>query len=61
VFFFEKGKTAYAVICAMLGDNNLNIISGFIVAGTRKLKYRNGKPPFEFYQIKKAVDILNNF
>jgi len=50
VFFFEKGKTAYAVICNPLKDGKLNLISGFVVGGPRKANYCNGKPPYEFYR-----------
>ena len=49
IFFFEKKKTAYAVVCRPLKDGRLNLISGFLVGGQRRDSYSNGKPPFEFY------------
>lgn len=54
IFFFEKGKTGYAAICSQLGSGQLNLISGFVVAGKRKENYRDGKPPYNFYEIKKS-------
>jgi len=54
VFFFEKGNTAYAIICSELTNGKLNLISGFVVGGNRRIKYREGKPPYEFY-IKKEL------
>ncbi|MFH1694213.1 MAG: hypothetical protein ABH880_00455 [Patescibacteria group bacterium] len=56
IFFFEraKGKIRYAVICSVLKDDNLNLISGFVVGGKRAEEYRDGKLPYTFYQKKKS-------
>jgi len=52
VFFFErkKGKIRYAVVCSVLKNGNLNLISGFVVGEKRAVKYRDNKPPYSFYQ-----------
>jgi len=50
IFFFEKKKIAYAVICHPLSNGKLNLISGFIVGSKRRMNYSNGKPPYEFYR-----------
>lgn len=54
IFFFEKGKTSYAVVCSQLKNSKLNLISGFIASGARAIAYREVKPPYKFYSIKKS-------
>lgn len=54
IFFFEKGRTAYTVVCAPRVDSRLNLITGFLVKGQRAEKYRLAKPPYQFYAIKKS-------
>lgn len=53
IFFFEKGKTAYAVVCSKLKNGNLNLTTGFLVDGKRAMAYRKGKQPYSFYPNKK--------
>ena len=54
IFFFEKGRTSYAVICRPINESKFELISGFIVGGFRALAYREGRKPYEFYLIKKS-------
>ncbi len=54
IFFFEHKRTAFAVICVPIKENQLNLISGFVVGGKRAIAYREGKKPYEFYVIKKS-------
>ncbi len=54
IFFYENGRVAYAVICSPQKNGQLNLVSGFIVGGRRTIDYREGKPPYSFYEIKKS-------
>ena len=49
IFFLSK-RTPYAVICSILYENKLNLISGFMVSGKRGVAYKNGKPPYVFFK-----------
>jgi len=52
IFFHEEKSIAYAVICRPLRGGKLDLISGFVVRGTRAVKYREGRPPYSFYKKK---------
>ena len=52
VFFFEKNRTSYVVICSEMKDGKFNLISGFLVSGNRAKKYKEAKPPYKFYNKK---------
>lgn len=54
IFFFEKKRIAYAVICSPLKSGELNLISGFITGGKRVVDYRKGNPPYSFYKKAKS-------
>lgn len=49
IFFLTRSRHPHVVICRKLGDK-WNLISSFAVGGKRAEKYRNGKPPYEFFK-----------
>ena len=48
IFFLDRSKISYAVICGKLRDGRLNLISGIVVGGKRAVDYRKGNPPYSF-------------
>jgi hypothetical protein len=52
IFFFERKKTRYAVICKPINIDKkiIRLISGFVVGGKRAMDYREANPPYSYYQ-----------
>ena len=50
IFFLEKGRTNYAVICSRFKNENLNFISGFIVGGNRAKAYKEDRNKYPYYK-----------
>lgn len=52
LFFLTRTKTPHIVICRKL-EGKWNLVSSFAVGGKRAEQYRNGEPPYEYFDKSK--------
>ncbi len=50
LFFYLKRRNSYLVVCRVVGEKNLDLVSGYPVFGNKVLDFQEPRFPFKFFQ-----------